>query len=243
MRMPSQTSYSIYVRFRGRRLALMKHIRSLDNARAALRTLREARFHDADQVFLINDRTKEVVDDAEHQPSPPTGVQHEPAATSGLGGENEPAPSPDTGAERNREAGEGKDHERDTQDRSPSIAAREVARHAPRPETSPEAQPQERPGPGGLDEAHGGGSTPLVPGGQIEGPPVVRLRRAMVASRSARARHDAAIEAVLGLRPKGVIDEAELSRLEASARAAAALSARALAQLEEVIARLDRSSS
>lgn len=54
-------TFSIYVRFRKRRLCLRKKIGSLEAGLEALRAMRAERFHDADQLFLIDDTTgKEI---------------------------------------------------------------------------------------------------------------------------------------------------------------------------------------
>jgi hypothetical protein len=64
----------------------------------------------------------------------------------------------------------------------------------------------------------------------------------MAAARAARARHDAALEAVTRFHPRGVLDENAQIRLESSARAASDLSAHALERLELLVKRIERPS-
>lgn len=248
-KMASQTSYSIYVRFRGKRLALLKHIRSLETARAALRAFRADRFHDADQVFLVNDQTKEAVNDVDREPAP-----HDGGGGGGSNRERARAGSPDVHAEPDVRAERaraalpdpGKEHEPEAVEARLATAPRDPRAARPPSRQGPqEADP--RPSGAGAaapDEARSNEPDPPESGPESEtDPPIIRLRRAMVAARSARARHDAALEAVLKLQPNGVLEDREILRIEASARAASNLSARALAQLESFVALLEHTGS
>ncbi|AUX21119.1 hypothetical protein SOCEGT47_015970 [Sorangium cellulosum] len=138
--MAPQTSYSIYVRFRGRRLALMKHIRSLEAARAALLTLRADRFHDADQVFLVNDATKQIVDEARWEAGAEAGAEREISLRVDEGdGRGEPARDPASGVARPARA-----------DRAPALrpareAPAEEAQGDPTASRWPRAESQEPP--------------------------------------------------------------------------------------------------
>lgn len=214
--MAPSNSYSIYVRFRGRRLALLKHIRSLETARSALRALRADRFHDADQVFLVDDTTKQIVEEGDHGPtSSAEGSQESSVEThvdARVGGHVPPAQRSSGGMVR----------------ANPGVKA-----HAgPGPLKTPD-EPAHR-------EPQGDRAEMRWPGVETMERPLSRLRRTMAAARAARARHDAALEAVTRLHPRGVIDENTQLRLESSARAASDLSARALERLELLVKRIER---
>ncbi|WP_438028057.1 hypothetical protein [Sorangium sp. So ce233] len=221
--MAPQISYSIYVRFRGRRLALMKHIRSLEAARSALLALRAERFHDADQVFLVNDATKQTVDEGGSEDGP------EPAA--------------------NREISVSIRVRADDPRRERAHRAGSEAVRALRGGKAP-----------ALLEAHEAPAAPAVHEARADGearrdgterrwssieslePPRTRLRRAMAAARVARARHDAALEALSRLQPTGRMDEMTLVRISDSARAVSEQSTHILEQLERLLARLEGAS-
>jgi hypothetical protein len=55
-------SYSVFVKFRHRRLTLMRRIPTLANATEFAERIRSLRFHDPDSVFIVDDRTGEIVD-------------------------------------------------------------------------------------------------------------------------------------------------------------------------------------
>lgn len=205
--MAPQISYSIYVRFRGRRLALMKHIRSLEAARTALLTLRADRFHDADQVFLVNDATKQIVDETMWEAGSESGADQESGIRVGEGDER------------------GK----------PAIEAARPARVGKAPALRPslEAPPE---------EALGDPSASRGPRTEAQEPPRARLRRALAAARAARARHDAALEALVRLQPIGALEEKMLRKLVDSARAVSDRSAHTQEQLERLLRHLERSS-
>ncbi|AUX40837.1 hypothetical protein SOCE26_022380 [Sorangium cellulosum] len=207
------TSYSIYVRFRGRRLALMKHIRSLETACSALRALRAERFHDADQVFLVNDATKQVVDEATLQAAESPGVDRAIAARSSAGdGDEDERGAPTRGAER--EAAPPAHEER--------APARLGAPEAPARGAEPDESPERR----WSSVEH------------LE-PPEARLRRAMAAARAARARHDAALKSLIRLQTSHRLDERALFTIERSARTASEHAACTLEQLEQLLKHLD----
>jgi hypothetical protein len=64
----------------------------------------------------------------------------------------------------------------------------------------------------------------------------------MAAARVARARHDAALEALSRLQPAGKMDEMTLARISDSARVVSEQSTRILEQLEWLLARLEGAS-
>ncbi|WP_437735966.1 hypothetical protein [Sorangium sp. So ce1335] len=221
--MAPQISYSIYVRFRGRRLALMKHIRSLETARSALQALRAERFHDADQVFLVNDATKQIVDetgwdaawepDASRQISVSIRVQVDAPRTDQTRG---------AGDEVARALRGGK---------APALLEAHET-------TSANAEHEANADDGARrDRTESRWS-------RIESlePPRTRLRRAMAAARVARARHDAALEALTRLQPGGSMDEMTRIRISDAARAVSDQSTRILEQLEQLLAQLDGTS-
>jgi hypothetical protein len=219
MQMALQTTYSIYVRFRGRRLALMKHIRSLESARTSLQALRAERFHDADQVFLVNDATKQVVDERAWEDVRAPGAGREIGVSTHVEAD-------DQRGERAREA---TDQEAPAP-RGATAPALLEAHEAPAPaerearaEDKARREPPER-------------RSPTVEGAE---PPRARLRRAMAAAQVARARHEAALEAMSRLQPGGKMDEMTLMRLNDSARMASDRSARVLEQLEQLLKRLE----
>ncbi|WP_437783156.1 hypothetical protein [Sorangium sp. So ce1097] len=220
--MAPQTSYSIYVRFRGRRLALMKHIRSLEVARSALKALRAERFHDADQVFLVNDATKQIVDEREWEDA------REPDASPKISviiGVRADAPR--------RERTHGAENEAIRALRG-NTAPAQLEAHEP---TATRSEHEARAG----DEAWRDRTERMS---RIEGlePARARLRRALAAARAARARHDAALEALTRVQPSGGMDEMTLVRISDSARAVSDQSTRILEQLELLLARLDGTS-
>ncbi|MGK3996059.1 hypothetical protein [Sorangium sp. So ce1024] len=219
--MASQTSYSIYVRFRGRRLALMKHIRTLEAARSALKALRAERFHDADQVFLVNDATKQIVDEREWE-----GAREPDASPKISIGVRADAPR------RERAHGVGNEAVRALRGNK---APAQLEPH------EPTAAPPEHEARAG-DEAWRDRAERRSP--RVEGlePPRARLRRALAAARVARARHDAALEALTRVQPSGRMDEMTLVRLSDSARAVSDQSTRILEQLEQLLARLEGTS-
>ena len=180
--MAPQTSYSIYVRFRGRRLALMKHIRSLETACSALRALRAERFHDADQVFLVNDATKQIVDEDRGEDARKPG------------GDREIKVSIDVQADeqrRKRKHGAGNEAARALRGgkvpallelhESTALVAAPAERSARAEDGAHRDQPERR-------------------WSRVESlePPRARLRRAVAAAHVARARHGAALKALLG---------------------------------------------
>ncbi|HTN86373.1 MAG TPA: hypothetical protein VL242_21885 [Sorangium sp.] len=220
--MAPQTSYSIYVRFRGRRLALMKHIRSLETACSALRALRAERFHDADQVFLVNDATKQIVDEDRVEDAREPGANRE-IRVSIFTRSDEQRRKRKHGAENEARALRGgkvpallEPHE------AASVVAAPAERSARADDGARRDQPEGR-------------------WSRIESlePPRTRLRRAMAAAHVARARHGAALEALARLQPNGTLDEATLIRLRDSARAVSIQSTRVLEQLEQLLTRLD----
>ncbi|AUX30144.1 MULTISPECIES: hypothetical protein [Sorangium] len=221
--MALQTTYSIYVRFRGRRLALMKHIRSLESARTSLQALRAERFHDADQVFLVNDATKQVVDERAWDDAREPGADREISVST-------QAEADDQRGDRAREAGaQAAPAPRGAKSTAP-LEAHEVP--APRAASAErEAQAEDK----GRREPPERRS-PAVEGAE---PPRTRLRRAMAAAQAARARHEAALEAMSRLQPGGKMDEMTLMRLNDSARMASDRSARVLEQLEQLLKRLE----
>lgn len=216
--MAPSNSYSIYVRFRGRRLALLKHIRSLETARSALQGLRADRFHDADQVFLVDDATKQIVDEGDHGLTP--GAQGgqtssvEPHGDARIDEHTPPAARSGDGTARSIPGGKA---------------------HAGAGQLKTLDEPAHRGPQGDKPETRWSGV-------EVRDTPLSRLRRAMAAARAARARHDAALEAVARLHPRGVIDEHAQIRLESSARAASDLSAHALERLEILVKRIEGTS-
>ncbi|WP_437337058.1 hypothetical protein [Sorangium sp. So ce394] len=220
--MALQTTYSIYVRFRGRRLALMKHIRSLESARTSLLALRAERFHDADQVFLVNDATKQVVDERAWEDA------REPGADREIG----VSPHVEADDQRGDRAREARDQEAPAPWEAKAPAPHEAheahealtpAEREAQAEDKARREPPER-------------RSPTVEGAE---PPRARLRRAMAAAQVARARHEAALEAMSRLQPGGKVDEMTLMRLNDSARMASDRSARVLEQLEQLLKRLE----
>jgi len=63
-------SYSVFVRFRRKRLTLSRGIRSLDAALAFADRLRRERFHDPDSILVIDDRSGEAVCPSVPRPAP-----------------------------------------------------------------------------------------------------------------------------------------------------------------------------
>ncbi|WP_437758040.1 hypothetical protein [Sorangium sp. So ce1389] len=221
--MAPQTSYSIYVRFRGRRLALMKHIRSLETAFSALRALRAERFHDADQVFLVNDATKQIVDEDRGEDAREPGANREIRVSIYARSDEQ---------RRKRKHGAGNEAARalrgakvpallESHEATPVVAA-PAERSAQAEEGARRDEPERR-------------------WSRVESlePPRTRLRRAMAAAHVARARHGAALEALAMLQPSGTLDESTLIRLRDSARAVSIQSTRVLEQLEQLLAHLD----
>jgi hypothetical protein len=219
--MAPQTSYSIYVRFRGRRLALTKHIRSLETARSALQALRAERFHDADQVFLVNDATKQIVDERGWEDAGGHAEDQQISVNLRL-------PTDGKRAERTQDAGN------DEVDRSlqgaqaPALLAASEALAAP-------AEPMAR----AEGEARHVSPERRWSGVENLEPPRVRLRRAMAAAQVARARHDAALEAMTRLQPGGRMDEMTRMRLNDSARMVSDRSAHIIERLEQLLKRLE----
>ncbi|WP_437679523.1 hypothetical protein [Sorangium sp. So ce131] len=209
--MASHTSYSIYVRFRGRRLALMKHIRSLETACSALRTLRAERFHDADQVFLVNDATKQIVDEAKLQ------AAVEPSGDRAIAVRSRDDDGDERGAPPRRADGGAA---------PPAHVERAPARLA-----APEA-PTRGAALGDSPEKRWSSVDRLEP-------PRARLHRAMAAAQAARARHDAALKSLIRLQANHLLDERALFTLERSARAASEHSACTLEQLDQLLKQLD----
>ncbi|MDC0683270.1 hypothetical protein [Sorangium atrum] len=222
--MAPQTSYSIYVRFRGRRLALMRHIRSLETARFQLRSFRAERFHDADQVFLVNDATRQIVDERGWEEAGESGEDRQISVDVRL-------PTDGKRAERTHDAGSGAD-------RSLGGAQAPALLAAPEAPAPPLAAP--------LDHlARSDGEARHVPperrwsGVENPEPPRARLRRAIAAAQVARARHDAALEALTRLQPGGRMDEMTLRRLNDSARMVSDRSAHIIERLEQLLKRLE----
>ncbi|WP_437572583.1 hypothetical protein [Sorangium sp. So ce542] len=217
--MALQTTYSIYVRFRGRRLALMKHIRSLESARTSLQALRAERFHDADQVFLVNDATKQIVDERAWKDVREPGADREIGVSTHVEADDQ----------RGDRAREARDQEAPAP-RGPKAPALLEAHEAPAP-AEREARAE--------DEARREPPERRSPTAEGAEPPRARLRRAMAAAQVARARHEAALEAMSRLEPGGKMDEMTLMRLNDSARTASDRSARVLEQLEQLLKRLE----
>ncbi|CAN91889.1 MULTISPECIES: hypothetical protein [Sorangium] len=213
--MAPQTSYSIYVRFRGRRLALTKHIRSLETARSALQALRAERFHDADQVFLVNDATKQIVDERGWEDAGGPAEDQQISVNLRL-------PTDGKRTERTQDAGN------DEADRSlrgtqaPALLAAPAAHLAQAEGEARHVSPERR-----------------WSGVESLEPPRARLRRAMAAAQVARARHDAALEAMTRLQPGGRMDEMTLTRLNDSARMVSDRSAHIIERLEQLLKRLE----
>ncbi|WP_437726555.1 hypothetical protein [Sorangium sp. So ce861] len=224
--MALQTTYSIYVRFRGRRLALMKHIRSLESARSSLQLLRAERFHDADQVFLVNDATKQVVDERAWEDAREPGVDREIGVSAHVEAD-------DQRGDGARDAGD----QAAPAPRGAKAAAPLEAHEAPAPR-APRAPPEEREA-RAEDKARREPPERRSPTAEGAEPPRARLRRAMAAAQVARARHEAALEAMNRLQPGGKMDEMTLMRLNDSARMASDRSARVLEQLEQLLKRLE----
>ncbi|WP_148313466.1 hypothetical protein [Sorangium cellulosum] len=218
--MALQTTYSIYVRFRGRRLALMKHIRSLESARASLQALRAERFHDADQVFLVNDATKHVVDERAWEDAREPGADREIGVSTHVEADDQ----------REDRAREARDQEAPAP-RGAKAPALLEAHEAPAP-AEREARAEDK----ARREPPPERRSPTVEGAE---PPRARLRRAMAAAQVARARHEAALEVMSRLQPGGKMDEMTLMRLNDSARVASDRSARVLEQLEQLLKRLE----
>jgi hypothetical protein len=218
--MAPQTSYSIYVRFRGRRLALTKHIRSLETARSALQALRAERFHDADQVFLVNDATKQIVDERGWEEARAPGEERQISVNIRL--------QPD-GMRTERAHDAGKEAARSLREaKAPALLEAHAplaapADHAARAEGEARREPPER----------------VWFGVENLEPPRARLRRAMAAAQVARARHDAALEALTRLQPGGRMDEMTQMRLNDSARRVSERSAHIIERLEHLLKRLE----
>ncbi|WP_437745185.1 hypothetical protein WME73_09690 [Sorangium sp. So ce302] len=223
--MAPQTSYSIYVRFRGRRLALTKHIRSLETARSALQALRAERFHDADQVFLVNDATKQIVDERGWEDAGGPAEDQQISVNLRL-------PTDGKRTERTQDAGNSE------ADRSPRGAQAPALLAAPEVLAPPLAAPADH-----LARAEGEARhvSPERRWSGVENlePPRARLRRAMAAAQVARARHDAALEAMTRLQPGGRMDEMTLMRLNDSARMVSDRSAHIIERLEQLLKRLE----
>ncbi|WP_437969654.1 hypothetical protein WMF04_10310 [Sorangium sp. So ce260] len=221
--MAPQTTYSIYVRFRGRRLALMKHIRSLETARTSLQALRAERFHDADQVFLVNDATKQVVDEQGWEDARGPGADREVSGS--IRGEAD---------DQRRESAHDAGSQADRAPRGARAPALLEAHEIPAPRAAP-AEHEGR----AEDKARREPPERRSPRVESAEPPRTRLRRAMAAAQVARARHDAALEAMARLQPNGKMDEMTLMRLNESARMASDRSAHVLEQLEQLLKRLE----
>ncbi|WP_437985321.1 hypothetical protein [Sorangium sp. So ce117] len=219
--MAPQTSYSIYVRFRGRRLALTKHIRSLETARSALQALRAERFHDADQVFLVNDATKQIVDERGWEDAGGHAEDQQISVNLRL-------PTDGKRTERTQDAGN------DEADRSLQGAQAPALLAAPEALAAP-AEPMAR----AEGEARHVSPERRWSGVENLEPPRVRLRRAMAAAQVARARHDAALEAMTRLQPGGRMDEMTRMRLNDSARMVSDRSAHIIERLEQLLKRLE----
>jgi hypothetical protein len=58
-------TYSVFAKFRHRRLTLMRRIPKLSAAIEFAERIRQLRFHDPDTVFIVDDRTGEIVADRE----------------------------------------------------------------------------------------------------------------------------------------------------------------------------------
>ncbi|XXX79730.1 hypothetical protein WMF30_13245 [Sorangium sp. So ce134] len=219
--MAPQTSYSIYVRFRGRRLALMKHIRSLEAARSSLQSLRAERFHDADQVFLVNDATKQVVDERAWEEA------LEPGADREISGRVQ---ADEQRSERAHDA----ENQADRALWEAGAPALLEANEAAAPRAGPAAREAQA-----EDKARREAPEGRSPAAGSAEPPRTRLRRAMAAAQVARARHDAALEAMNRLQHSGKVDEMTLMRINDSARMASDRSALVLEQLEQLLKRLE----
>ncbi|XYI00553.1 hypothetical protein ACMHYB_12655 [Sorangium sp. So ce1128] len=221
--MAPQTSYSIYVRFRGRRLALMKHIRSLETACSALRALRAERFHDADQVFLVNDATKQIVDEDRWADAREPGENREIRVSICAPSDAQRRKRKhDAGSEAHRALRGGDAPALLEPHEAAALVGAPAAPSAPADDGARREQPERR-------------------WSRVESlePPRTRLRRAVAAAHVARARHRAALEALARLQPSAMLDEATLVRLSDSARAVSDQGTRVLEQLEQLLARLE----
>ncbi|WP_437591907.1 hypothetical protein [Sorangium sp. So ce1000] len=233
--MAPQTSYSIYVRFRGRRLALTKHIRSLEAARSALRALRAERFHDADQVFLVNDATKQIVDERGWEDARGPGEDRQISVHIHLQTDDEPG-------ERTRDArNEAAQSLRGAN--APALLEAPEARNAPAlleaPEArAPPASPSDHSAPAEGEARRDPSESRWSRVENLE-QPRARLRRAMAAAQVARARHDASLEALIRLQPGGRMDEMPLMKLTDSARMVSDRSAHIIERLEQLLKRLE----
>ncbi|WP_437769375.1 hypothetical protein ACSRUE_39685 [Sorangium sp. KYC3313] len=219
--MAPQTSYSIYVRFRGRRLALTKHIRSLETARSALQALRAERFHDADQVFLVNDATKQIIDERGWEDAGGPAEDQQLSVNVRL-------PTDGKRTERTQDAGN------DEADRSLRGAQAPALLAAPEALAAPADHLARAEG-----EARHVSPERRWSGVEDLEPPRARLRRAMAAAQVARARHDAALEAMTRLQPGGRMDEMTRMRLNDSARMVSERSAHIIERLEQLLKRLE----
>ncbi|MGK3991275.1 hypothetical protein WME99_49960 [Sorangium sp. So ce136] len=221
--MAPQTSYSIYVRFRGRRLALMKHIRSIETACSALRALRAERFHDADQVFLVNDATKQIIDEDRWEDArKPAGGREIKVSIDVQSDEQRRKRKHDAENEAARALRGGKVPALLELHEAAALVAAPAERSARAEDGTDRDQTERR-------------------WSRVESlePPRTRLRRAVAAAHVARARHGAALKALVRLQPSGTLDEATLIRLSDSARAVSDQSTRVLEQLEQLLARLE----
>jgi len=223
--MAPQTSYSIYVRFRGRRLALMRHIRSLETARSQLRTFRAERFHDADQVFLVNDATKQIVDERGWEDAGGPRVDQPISVDIRL-------PTDGTRTERTQDAGNNEADRSLRGAQAPALLAATEAHASPLAATADHLARAE-------GEARHASPERRWSGVENLEPPRVRLRRAITAAQVARTRHDAALEAMTRLQPGGRMDEMTRMRLNDSARTVSDRSALIIERLEQLLKRLE----
>jgi hypothetical protein len=60
---PKLNTFSVYARFRSRRLVLQRGIPTLARAVAFAERIKDTRFHDREMVFIVDDATGEEIDD------------------------------------------------------------------------------------------------------------------------------------------------------------------------------------
>jgi len=74
-------TYTVYVRFKGKRLTLLSRLRSVDAALDAAARLRRERFHDREDVVVVCDQTHRVI---ERPPAPRDAPASAPSPLVGL---------------------------------------------------------------------------------------------------------------------------------------------------------------
>jgi hypothetical protein len=65
-------TYSVFAKFRHRRLTLMRRIPKLSSAIEFAERIRQLRFHDPDTIFIVSDKTGQIVDDGASRSTEPT---------------------------------------------------------------------------------------------------------------------------------------------------------------------------